>query len=402
MECELYINSFHSVFKLAGKPEITTHNFDGKELLLSFTISKDFEEAKMILSSAKMKYFEKLDNILSISISKENFKIKVFLNEQFFLKDFSEIDRNNDFLILCYKDSFIVYNNNSSIQNQNGRIDDDFFVYNTLNYMEFLNQLKRNADYVNTANNEIIYYTSTKGIFKLKYPQIKPHLSKDKNLESIFNDFLERFKQKDFTIFLKNEFFDTVTSNQIIELIDKLPMIISSADRNYELFTKNFNWDTFNSKLKFEKDRYFNSFRDILGKIMSQIIILPISVTATFIAINSITNLIVLNCIYLSYIIYSIVIIAIEYSYYKDLRELESDFIKDYNILLKDSGLNEAEIIFEKQKINARLNRAKILVVVFISSMFIFLGIISLFIFCKLSILNIYYIFVAFLIHLIN
>jgi hypothetical protein len=103
------------------------------------------------------------------------------------------------------------------------------------------------SDHHNDANYEIIIYNQTTGIFKIKYEQINSKKF-DFNIEPIVNNLIEIASPVELKSFFKNALFEISSSKisiHINEIISQAKDIIELSKRNYDLVSKQFDFDKF-------------------------------------------------------------------------------------------------------------------------------------------------------------
>ena len=217
------------------------------------------------------------------------------------------------------------------------------------------------SDHHNDANYEIIIYNQTKGIFKINYQQINSKKF-DFNIEPIVINLINIGSPVELKPFFKNALFEISSSKisiHINEIISQAKEIIELSQRNYDLVSKQFDFDKFKDSLYKEKEKYFTNIREIVNKIFSQAIGIPLSISAAVFTTYKVSNdVFMLLIIWISYITYVIFYIKIQMFYKGDLLELKSDFNNDFSIIKSKSGLSNSIINFEKDKIENKLKKA--------------------------------------------
>lgn len=331
--------------------------------ILEFSSNDKYREVKDRLESYGIKLLEETENSFQVILDKDSIDFDCYYNNYYFLKDFTGAFQN-DILILKSNNSFLFYAKENNCSYDIKGLSPNYLVCNTVLYNELLKKLKSNtfADYVNTASTEIVFYTSTKGVFKLKYPLVSPQLDVFKDYSASINAFLNKLEINDFIFFIKNEIFDYIKSpaqEQMLQFIDHLPQILESAQRNYEINKKNFSFEAVKSRLQTEKEKYFNSLREILGKVLSQLVGIPVSISASIFASYKVDNQIVVIMILFAFLIYACFMISLLSIYLVDTDDIEKTFNKEFGIILEQSGLNEFEVNNEKKIVKNRIHTIK-------------------------------------------
>ena len=268
----------------------------------------------------------------------------------------------NDYLVYDNLGNYFLYFNKRKESNV---LKSDFYTnINNLHSRYLLyNFLKSDnfSDHHNDANYEIIIYNQTKGIFKINYQQINSKKF-DFNIEPIVINLINIGSPVELKPFFKNALFEISSSKisiHINEIISQAKEIIELSQRNYDLVSKQFDFDKFKDSLYKEKEKYFTNIREIVNKIFSQAIGIPLSISAAVFTTYKVSNdVFMLLIIWISYITYVIFYIKIQMFYKGDLLELKSDFNNDFSIIKSKSGLSNSIINFEKDKIENKLKKA--------------------------------------------
>jgi len=331
-------------------------NFNGIIFSILFDSEQSCIENKSALTNLGVPFDEV--NKLAIELLVEDLfqPARTFYDKDDFLKKFKGAsDLDKVLVILFCGDTFLFYEN-SIVVTGNGV--PNYIVTNTVSFIKFQETIISIADYTNSLVREMVFHTSTKGVFKLKYPAFPISLDDSKNLTASVQIFLSKISDKTFQLFFKNEIADFVkreNNNGFIDLLLGIGGVVEESDRNVELYLKNFSWDTFRSKLYAEKDKYFLALRDILGKIMTQLAAVPISISATIFATYKIDNAYVLSFVILAFSLYVGFTFYIQTLYYRDTKEISNDFERDFRVIADKSGLPLITINIERDKIQARI-----------------------------------------------
>ncbi|MBC8033239.1 MAG: hypothetical protein H7Y03_03780 [Chitinophagaceae bacterium] len=267
-----------------------------------------------------------------------------------------------DIAVIVYGDTFLVYDHLSGkTTNGSGTSESSFLIQNALYYYEVLELLKSNlfADYINTTDKEIVLYSGTKGIKRINIPDFLPEFDEDRSLMHDAELFIERYTSPDFRVFFKNRLFELSgmpAGEELKEIMLSLGSIIREADNNLQLYLKNFSFEKLKNDLQKEKEQYFFSLRDILGKNMSQIVAVPVSFAASVFATYTVKDVFILLIILFAFILYSAFTIYLQKLYLKDIREIEDAFQTDFRVIAERSGLADLEIDAERFKISRRIS----------------------------------------------
>lgn len=266
------------------------------------------------------------------------------------------------FVILDVDGSYCAYMEDSTDFSENSSPKFKTYCNNLIFYYKLYNYLKSEdfSDHHNSANNEIVIYTSTNGIFKIFY-DVVPVLSQEDVSLSI-RELLKYISLIELKSYFKNAFY--IISNKknsiaIAAIIDNASDIIEIAKRDYELVSKEFSFEKFKDSVLKEKEKYFSNIREILNKIFSQAIGIPISISATAFATYKLSDdFFILLIVLLSFIIYVIFYIRIQFIYRSDIEEIKSDFKRDFESISMLSGLSQDIIDIEKTKVERRIKNS--------------------------------------------
>jgi hypothetical protein len=236
-----------------------------------------------------------------------------------------------------------------------------YLVQNARAYYAFLNVLSGSdfTDYFNALNKELVLYSGAKGIKRIQVPDYLPALDPAADLGAVMPSFIRRMDSPDFRMYFKNQLFDfggQSPPNELPEMLGSLKTIIQQADNNLQLYLKNFSFEQLKSSLDREKDRYFASLRDILGKNLNQIVAIPVSFAASVFATYRVNNTFVLAIILAAFLTYTAFTYYLQSLYLADIGEIEADFNRNFQTLAEKSGLAPGQLELERHKIQRRIH----------------------------------------------
>lgn len=271
-------------------------------------------------------------------------------------------DLNNDFLVVDALKKTIIKITGGRDLNIFGNTNASLLLYtrNILAYYRLYNFLKDKefGDYHNDADNQIVIYSSAKGIYKITYPTI-PVIDQTEDITAKVDEFIRYATPLEIKPFLKAAIF-TITNTGIIPInaiADKALEITLEARRDYDLVLKKFDFETFKNSLYKEKEKYFTNIREIIGKIFSQAVGIPISISAAVFATYKVSDdTLMLFLVLLSFLVYVFFYVKIQLIYKKDIKEIEADFNTDFEIIISSSGLPPDIVEKEKKKIKAKIS----------------------------------------------
>ncbi|HET9057855.1 MAG TPA: hypothetical protein VFN30_13500 [Chitinophagaceae bacterium] len=286
---------------------------------------------------------------------------------------------NSDFLVVDgVKKSVVLFEN--GIFEQFGNADEEVlvFVKNTVFYFKLFNFLKSKdfCDYFNSANNQIIVYSSAKGVYKINYETI-PEIPKDRDIEKDIAEFIKNASPIELRPYFKSSIFSFTDGKGFIKLnhlINNSSEIIFSALRDHDLVLKQFDFENFRNSLYKEKGKYFANIREIINKIFSQAVGIPVSISAAVFATYKVSNdTLMLFLVMLSFIVYVIFYVKIQCVYRAEIKEIETDFNNDFNIIASKSGLQPDIINKENVKIKNKIS-SSLTILNWLIGIVIFLG----------------------------
>ncbi len=298
-----------------------------------------------------------------------------FFEARHITEDFVILDTNGDYCYFDLESGDLHFAENVA---ESFRIE----CSNVLAYYRLYNFLKSDefADHHNSVNNEIVLYSSVNGIFKIKYAKA-PQFSDNTDYSTDIDLLLIKSKPIQLHQFFKNAFFafsiDTITI-EVETIIKNAKPICDLAIRNFDIVSKQFNFDAFRDSLHKEKEKYFTNIREVVNKIFAQAAGVPISIGATVFATYKVDgDIFFLVLILITFIVYVCYYVRIQLFYKKEVEELKDDFIRDFDIIKSKSGLDEGSIEIERVKILNKIISAKSIIKTLIT-MIVILGVLAL------------------------
>jgi len=307
------------------------------------------------------------DSILEINLDGLLPHTTVYYNETEFARLNEESDINSivkNIAILRYKnDKLLIYDKSSN--NSPG----DYFVLNQIAYNQFVQLLKSNlfADDYNNISRQLLLYSLDKGVYKIKIPSPAPILDDKSNFYELVNLFSIKYKSTDFILHFKNQIYNLpviAENNRIEYIVTVLSELIHDADVEYQLFSKKFSFKKLRTELRAEKETYFKSLTEVLSKITTQIISVPISISAAVLASYKSEGWLQI-LILIVFWGYTFFVLKIHGMYLNDVTDLERTLEKDFEIINRDSGYNQEDVNKEKQSVQTRIDNIKSVICLF-------------------------------------
>lgn len=239
-------------------------------------------------------------------------------------------------------------------------------ITNCVSYSRILHHLLKKSepedllydgDY-NVAEGVIVLHSSSNGVFKILHKQSIPEFSQSITQSG---ELLIKYSTGQYKPYFINALFATQQNElsiSIEDLILNARTLTDSTRRNFELAQKQFDFAKFKDALLVEKDKYFSSIRDVVGKIFTQVIGIPISLTGAVYASYKLSgDQTAIVVIIIAFIIYTFFYLILQYGNYRDLKELRRDFMRSFVVIRTKSGLPKAVVNREYQVIIGRFRR---------------------------------------------
>lgn len=313
-----------------------------------------------------------------IEIYTDKFKSSSFFSTLKSYLSFSDIDFTSDFAIIGEK---VFFDASRSVFVKEGKdllIDQ---VYgNNLYYLKIKSLFIDGIENINNANQSVkpivnyhdetegtmIMISATKGTMKIGYSQQNPAFDEGHHLKNCYETLVHSLAAKGFPELFKSEIYDSL-KDQIEEarmqiLIEKLPIIIENAERNFEVYINNFSFDELKDSLREEKIKYYNLTKDVLSKIYTQITGLTIVATATAFASSKTSGMTIGFFVLTAYVIYASFVGWLVYTLYKEVKNITSDFENECADIAAKSTLTAELIKTELKLIKDRLRGVKNLI----------------------------------------
>lgn len=273
---------------------------------------------------------------------------------------------------------FYLSENQNVLLNGTGEQDNNL-IDNTLVYFDFLNLLETHSHSHNNEFEFTDFYSKSTGKIILasnvenkrvnfNYPQRGlPRLDFEKNYKESYHAFKKFFSENKYhQIFLKKAVISNLANygkNSFFQLFEKLDEIRGEAKLNFDVHLYELSLDKIKSDYKKYRDSFYSGQNDILNKISTQIIALPISIAGSAFALfklkESTLGLVLIDAgivMFLTYMSYVTLI------HYRDLIDLKDSIKKDFQNLKSEdffqkneSELNNFEVI--KDNLLSRANR---------------------------------------------
>lgn len=302
----------------------------------------------------KIEHHSVSGNRIRIDLAQPEFTI--FWNSDHYYAAVNPEHFEKDVLILndSTQQSLMFVASNKSTYQQFQVAPKEFIFTNTICYFKTLDRLKQEehkedhlfyfVDYFNATLRKIMFSSLNKeGKLTIAFPIGAPVLSRTISYEQRCAEFEASFsaQNKHFPKFVKTEMFKALApvkpGERIVSLFDNLDAIMRSAQQNFELYLSDISLDRFRTDYIEYKEKYFVQLRDILSKISTQVIALPLSITAaafaTYRTVDKLPLFVLVACGFVLFSLYSFFLIRM---YLYDVREIKRNFNNDFEKLSRE------------------------------------------------------------------
>ncbi|MFT5823462.1 MAG: hypothetical protein ACI8ZM_004723 [Crocinitomix sp.] len=310
-------------------------------------IFSDQEAIRLFLNKHQIS-FEVRNN--KVYVDKLDLPFKFFINRQEFIDTCKEKDSNYDIVIKNYSnDNTLIYTN--GITKINGETSNSFLIENSKAYFQSKNLFKdlnqkRNddfefVDFFSESNRNIIFSSLVeKKRLKFEFKNAGAfELSETIDFLSLVNKFEKSLKEdsKLFPMFLKNAMIAKLineTGDKYIAFFSNIDGILLDAKINLNVYLQGLSLDKIKTEYKEYKQKYFASQSDILSKITSQIIALPVSIAASAFALYKLEDHpLPLSIVAIGLLIYIFYVSFLAKIFVVDVDNLEIGIKHDFELL---------------------------------------------------------------------
>lgn len=358
--------------------------FANKNIAVSLADTSSLDEAKQELTACAIE-ISVYGLELNINISPIYCNTKLFFTLSDFQYNFKLDFCNYNIGILNINGRSYFHDKDSMITYIESQISSSHIIKNAISYIEFREFLKSEsfADYFNLQNQEIILYSTEKGIKKIKIaPQIII-FDENQDYSILISQLIERLRNIDYRNQFKMQLYSLERisdsdSSDMQAICNNINQLCEITENYYNIWSKQFSFSSLISDLRLKKDKYFISLREILSKILSQATSVPIAISASVFATYKVNEPIILYIILIAFMGYALFAIAILMIYDKDVKNILSDFENDLIVIKRESGLSIKDIENESSKIINKISLVKyiirglIILFIILSSLFLF------------------------------
>lgn len=330
-------------------------------------------------------------------------------NTIFFLdqKDFeSRVDRSNfaeRIVILGQNnDSTLIWEGMSKTTIHNWSVSEvNFYFKNILSYYEFLDFLSsldisedqpfHFIDHYNEVSRQLIFTSPKKdGKLIIPFKNFIPNCPEHQPLQVIVDRFISSFapENKHFPKFIKAHLFESLPkidkASRMQHLISNLSEILNASSQNFEIYLSDLSLDNLRKEYISTRDKAFQQYRDILGKVTTQIIGFPVALSATAFATykavggqSYFSTVLILCLILTAFLLFSFFNIFVLKIHRHDVDDLSTSFHAEYQELISSNFFIKFPVEISKfQTIKEQIDRKlrmlrDVIMVYFWSTLFI-------------------------------
>ncbi len=321
------------------------------------------ESFKMI-GEANLKN-EKIGNSLRIELP-HKFRIYNDINS---FRHSNKLKADEEILIFTSESPISYIDSNTYI---NFKLCDSFYLFpNAQSYLKFIDELKELekdgedsfhfTDSLNLDTRKLTLVSLAKqSRLTISYQNEIPNFQPERDLTVGFQEFKKCFtkENKNLPLFLKNEIINTVINYEQGERMQKffenLSAIIYKAKLNFNVFLAGLSLDNIKREYDEIKTKYFKDLSEVLSKLTTGIVALPIAIASLLFAIEKIKEMPVYLYLLITIIIFTSVYIGLLLRVnYSDLGYIKKLFCQEFKILIENdffSNYQKEKKSFEETK----------------------------------------------------
>jgi hypothetical protein len=330
------------------------------------------KEAEFSLNSSQSDVEKILDNNLDFSIFQNKCKVDItkalpggvnlFFDEGDFLRRFPQKQIefiSSEIVVLNYDKKLAIKKTNEDFSQSKG------LIFNFYYYHQIFDFLVRDPKFVTILKDsdlQFIIFTTDKGPFHIGYD---PHESRVKDLENlklVFELLQTQFAKVDFVQFFKSAIIQTIheynINDRFFHLVSSLRVILNVAERDHDIYIRQFDFDKIKSKFKEEKNTYFEGIDKNIESVNKQVFSVPLTFAAsTYAAFQVKEKPLILILIIFGYLLYTwIAYKALDISRF-NINEIENDVKKEEAELRKGYQILFSEFEGDFRRIYAKLSK---------------------------------------------
>ncbi len=288
----------------------------------------------------------------------------LFFDKRDFLNEVVLDDFSSDIVLLDFTKGEDVFYDAGKKETQNDLTN---LITNTQYYLLFKEALENSEIKIfhNSELNEFGFHSQDYGLIRLHYPQNPPDFGDFKKVKQNYELFKSIKKDEQFLIYLNNQIYKTIFNKQsddpsFVYFIKHFETINAQAEDDFSIYLRKFSFETFNKNFRKEQIEYFSSLRDILSKIQTNIVSIPVSISITVAAVFEVKDKPDLALlIVVGYIFYSLLSAYLLRNYEIDIDEIQDRLDHEAEIIRENVVSNKDKINQAIDKIYLKIKRAK-------------------------------------------
>jgi hypothetical protein len=241
-------------------------------------------------------------------------------------------------------------------------------IKNTQYYLLFKEAVEQSELKIfhNSELNEFGFHSQDYGLIRLHYPQNPPDFGDFKKVKQNYELFKSLKNDEQFLIYLNNQIYKTIFNQpsddpSFVYFIKHFDTITAQAEDDFSIYLRKFSFESFNKNFRKEQIEYFSSLRDILSKIQTNIVSIPISISITVAAVFEVKDKPDLALlIVVGYIFYSLLSAYLLRNYEIDIDEIKDRLDQEGAIIRENVVSNKDKINHAINKIYVKIKRAKL------------------------------------------
>jgi len=331
--------------------------YDSKDELVSFP--EDFEQTFQETFPTITNYSKGRGKI---KFEKSVLPFPVFWTDDSFLQRVTPADLLQDIGIFNLAgDQPRFFDQKNQVAYFRGDRSNTHFFSNTKAYFDLLAFLEQKnhhekgdyefVDFFNRGLQQVVFSSSEgQGRVILQFPQGVLHFDEQKDLHSAVEELKEGFieQNKNLPVFFKNEIINHLKrvpeERKALNFFSELKTILDNARVNFNVYLHGLSIDKIKRDYKKYKDKYFEQINNILSKLTSQVIALPVTLIGAAYAIEKANVTVEVQVIILIAIVLTTVLLIYFLRLHKtDLVFIEETFTSEYKALRESDFFLEHE-----------------------------------------------------------
>jgi hypothetical protein len=327
----------------------------------------------------RAEFEEKFLGIPFVRLGKNDVQVDIrkypglYYNKEQFLKDCNINSLECDVAIIFYNEGYLFYESSSGKVVTNTKVSDEGrFLKNAIYYLRFREEFKNSkiVSYHSSAGREYVVLSPEKGKMLIGYPPVPPEFMPEYDLVDLFNKYQKINGSQEYQAFFKGHVIDVLVTydkdQKFPEFIKNLEHLIDLSDRDYEVYISKFSFEKLKENFKKERNEYFSRVRGIISQLLSKVVSIPISISASALAVYNLKddpgNAFV---VVVAFIIYSYFTSFLLRLLHYDVFELQHDFDKEIEMVAKYSNIPKNDLNIETSKVFKRIDMLQFSFVLF-------------------------------------